>query len=301
MNDTIKFDNKYILCGYGFKEESPYLLLDSLSKPTTRYYFFVRNVSFTLTSYKTRYCVGKYDMLTFQDEPCSSNALLTSKDIRCQDCNQAIGFNPAFYNASSQISAKQQVYNSQKHCIYLAYFDKKLIKVGISHYKRTITRLCEQGARAAAIIYEYDNAYKARGAEAMIIKDLKLPEAVSNSKKMKLISETFDYADAKEKLTKLSGEFHRQINSTTIKSPEIYNFQQHYLAENTLKGDIFDVSKVSPISISGKCIGMIGNILITEQQNQQFMVPIKLLISHTVTFSEKIIKNKIVPTQMSLF
>ena len=180
-------------------------------------------------------------------------------------------------------------------------FGKNLIKVGIAHYKRIINRLCEQGARAAAIIYEPDNANKARGAEAMIKEDLNIPEVVQNSTKLKLICEKFDFLDAKEKLTKLSNEFHSQINSTINKPPETYNFDQHYLGDNTLLKNVFDVSKERPLYISGKCVGMIGNILIVEQHNQQFMVPIKLFISHVVTFSEKVIKNKIVPKQMSLF
>lgn len=302
MDSIIKYNNKYILSGYGFKEGIPYLLLDSLSKPKIRHYLFVRDTSFTLIRYNTRHCIGKYDMFTFQDEPCSSNSLLTTKDIRCQDCNRAIGFNPAFYNVrSSQISEKQQAYNTQKHCVYLAYFGKSLIKVGIAHYKRSITRLCEQGARAAVIMHEYDNAQKARETELMIKNNFQIPEVVNNSKKMKLIREIFDYTDAKEKLLKLSDEFHRQIDSTAIETPKIYNFDQNYLGQNTLKKDIFDVSAVSPLSISGKCIGMIGNILIVEQQNQQYMVPIKLFISHTVSFSQEIIKSKIVPTQLSLF
>ena len=241
-------------------------------------------------------------MLTFEDEPCSDDSLLTSSDNRCQSCNKAIGFNPAFYNASpSQISEKQQKYNLQAHCVYLAYFSKNLIKVGIAHQKRSIIRLCEQGARAAAIIYHCDSAYKARGAEVMIKNDMGISEAVNNSRKMKLLREEYNFDKAKDKLSDLNKAFHESIKSGQISLPKLYDFQEDYLGDNTLKKDIFDVSKASPLSISGKCIGMIGNILLMEQGNQQFMVPVKLFVSHVVTFSEKFVKNDIVPTQMSLF
>lgn len=302
MEKKVFFNEKYLLSGYGFKDHEPYFQLDTILEGRSRRLFhFIRNNTFTLTRYKSRYCIGRYNILTFIDEPCPKRHRLFDNQTICQDCKSAIDFNPAFYNVSSdKISDKQRKYNEQKHNVYLAYFGSENLKVGIAHHKRTFIRLLEQGARAAAVIQNCSDAYEARKIEAFIKRQFNISEALQTATKKKLLNLQYDFHDAKNRILDLVGEISISLHSINS-SPNVHNFNYDYIGENSLDTDIIDVSKGTPLFISGKCIGMVGDIMVVEQFGRKFLVPIKLFISHIVKFKEDLVKHKTLPKQLSLF
>ncbi len=296
----IKFNEKYILSGYGFNETSPYLLLDSVPDNNSgRLKFNFQGQVFSLERFKRRYCIGRYNIETFESSPCPQKAILSEKSNTCIDCFLAIGFNPAFYNVPpEELSLQQRRYNEQPHNVYLAYFSSNIIKVGIAHSQRTLTRWCEQGARVATIIKRCRNAYEARDVEATISEKSDLSDAITSTIKRKLLNTYFDYQDADQEIRKIRNyiatELHIEIEQT-----EIHNLQNYYIQNYSLDSNIVDVSKEKPLYISGKGIGMIGDILIVEQGGRQFMVSIKLFVSHLIRITDQIKEHLAAPIQMA--
>jgi len=300
MNNKIEFNAKYILAGYGFDNQKPYILLDSTLRGTTKHLkFYFQDQIFSLIRFKGRYCIGRYDLKTFSSSPCPEKAKLTEKNNTCINCFRAIGFNPAFYNVTpEELSPQQREYNEQPHNVYLAYFGAKAIKVGIAHHKRTLTRWCEQGARAATVIKECYNAYAARDIEAMVGRRLNLSDAINSSTKRKLLNEPFDFDKAIFEIDQVWKRIVAELNIQTQKT-EINDLHKYYLGSHSLDSDIIDVSKEQPLYLSGKGIGMVGDTLIVEQSKRQFMVSIKKFISHSVQVTNEIKIHKVVPVQMA--
>lgn len=300
MSNAINLNEKYILAGYGFDNITPYLLLDSFfNGKSKRLKFSFQDQLFSLIRFKGRYCIGRYDLKTFDSSPCPEKAALSEKNNTCINCFRAIGFNPAFYNRSSEeLSPQQKEYNEQPHNVYLAYFGLKTIKVGIAHYKRTLTRWCEQGARAATVIKKCYNAYEARDMESIVERKLNLPDAINSNTKRKFLNEPFNFHNAVIELRQICNRIEAELN-IEIEQTEISDLQKYYLGEHSLGSGIVDVSKEKPLYISGKGIGMIGDMLIVEQVNRQFMASIKLFISHLVQITDEMKEYSVVPIQMA--
>ena len=64
---------------------------------------------------------------------------------------------------------------------------------------------------------------------------------------------------------------------------------------------IIDVSEHTDGKISGKCLGLYGDIVLFENEGQQFMCSLKKLISYKVIFSEREEKVDFEPQQISMF
>lgn len=83
--------------------------------------------TFTLRHTQKRFCIGPFDLKTYQSKACENSVELMPfsqyKDDMCPACREETGFNPAFYNADS-ISAQQRAYNLHAalrvHGVFLA-------------------------------------------------------------------------------------------------------------------------------------------------------------------------------------
>ncbi|NEJ84280.1 DUF2797 domain-containing protein, partial [Rhizobium leguminosarum] len=112
-------------------------------------------------------------------------------------CSASIQFNPAFYHvAPSQLSQQQQSYNLQAHVVYLAYFGRDIIKVGIANEKRIRTRWLEQGARAAVVLQRLQDAYAARAVEEYISATYNIPERITIKQKLQSLHMPYYFEDA---------------------------------------------------------------------------------------------------------
>jgi hypothetical protein len=100
------------------------------------------------------------------------------------------GFNPAFYNAPT-LSPQQQLRNLEPHLVYLAHFGGSTMKVGMTHARRGIHRLLEQGARMGVLLARFADAYRARALEERIARDLEIAEAVRPARKRQLLGAPF--------------------------------------------------------------------------------------------------------------
>jgi hypothetical protein len=295
---------KYIFSGYEIQKENSFFVFDSYETANVdRDKISIFETPFTITRFKQRFCIGRYDLKTFESFACPHRKNL-SDDVKgniCMDCFKFNSFNPSFYNMrASDLSSKQREYNLSPHNVYLVAFSEAHIKVGISHHERTLTRWLEQGARVATIIYKCENAYDAREIEERITKELKLLESYRGDSKRQLLSEPLKNDKILIRLDDTRKKIENYLNSKTVQS-ENFDLNEYYLRNETLSKNIIDVSNESPLIISGLGIGLIGDTLIFKNGNQQFMVSLKKIQSHQISFISTMTKQNFKPVQISLF
>ena len=302
-----KETDKVILAGYGFDAGGPHLVLNTLNEER-QYRFPVANQTFSLKCLPQRYCVGRFDLKTFQTQTCPMKVELIgdSKDTSCPACLEATGFNPSFY-FSSNVSPQQRAYNETPHFVYMVYFSPNHVKVGISSESRGIERLLEQGARAALILGRFENADKARELESELCAQEGIYETMRASKKEELFREfPFDINQACEVLHQQALD--RNLNPIQISEMvpgyegDVLNLQPYYFVESPQTGRIQAAGEGYEDICGGLCVGMIGSNLVFKQDSLYFVAPIKSWISHIVELhTGEIIKPyDAEPTQMAL-
>ncbi len=293
-----------VLSGYGFDQSGSFIQLDQHSTGSIdRKLFYLVGKSFTLKKEIGRYCTGLFDLKTLENDVCPNAAeLLSPKANNCYDCFESIGFNPAFYHLEQhQISSQQRAYNQTEHIVYLAYFAPGLIKVGISSNKRKEHRWKEQGARFIAHIYTVANAYEARHIEEKISTKLELPEVVLGKKKRALLNTNLNFNSAQADFISLMDQIDSVIPTPTNRE-RVYNLEEFFNPNRTqLASTIIDVSEHADGKISGKCIGLYGDIVLFENANQQFMFSLKKMISYKILFSDRVEGMNFAPQQISMF
>lgn len=219
------------------------------------------------------------------------------KDDMCPACREETGFNPAFYNADS-ISAQQRAYNLTPHFVYMAYFSPQHLKVGISSETRGIERLLEQGARVAGILKRFANADEARALEAHLCAQEGIYETMRLGTKVRLLSDPFK-ADAAIETVYEAARAHGV-------EPEggVLDLTKYYFGDVEAAPDIVQLPDDSPSDmVAGRCVGMVGGILMLEQGGNVFAAPVKEWESYEVeiTVGELLCEYEYEPQQMGLF
>lgn len=289
-----------IISGYSFDKIGPYLIFCDTENGEYKK-FSLENKNLNITKTPKRYCIGAYDLSSCSYKICPhKNKLdLSSKINNCPECFRKIGFNPAFYNAKT-ISPKQLKYNELEHSVYMAYFSNSHIKIGIASKKRINLRLLEQGARAAYILKTFPDAYLARDLEAKLCYGgFGLLEKLSSSQKANILCNV-DY-DEKEAFTSLNKMLK---NIDIIPESEFLNLNPKYFYNHTPENFSNYISYVKDTNyLSGKVVGMVGDMIILKQDFDFFAVSVKSFISHEIefnqdnTFKRYEVQNK----QLSLF
>ena len=275
-----------LLSGYTYRPEvGPCWQVDDLAtSPATRYIFPVRNQPLSLQSLSVRYCTGTYDVATQRYVPCPHQRLVQPPYQNCYPCFEAIGFNPAFYNVPrAQVSPRQQAYNQEPHCTYLAYFGPEVVKVGIAHHKRVLKRWLEQGARAALTLQTTADAYAARALEVQVSQALKLPERITGNKKKQLLNLPYCFEQAAQTLTQ-----YQQVISQALSLQEntytVQDLQPHYLPKVPPQ-PLADADRQQQ-AVAGRVLGMVGDLVVYEAEGRFWMSALKQYVGRArVDFS----------------
>lgn len=267
-------DQWTILSGHGCGEQGPYLVLDTLNRePWQRQSVAIRERVFTFTRCEERHCTGRYDLETGRGVPCPGRArLMDAAHDQCGACFAATGFNPAFYNAS-QISAQQRRRNAEPHVVYLVSFGVGALKVGMTHAPRRLARLLEQGARLGAVIASFPNADAARELEASIVAELGVAESVRAARKRQLLGVPLALDAARAELAASIERVAAHHPGVDARAP-IAALDRYYFGAAALPGTLTDLSETLPHCISGRCLGLIGDVLVVSQGARHFMLSI---------------------------
>lgn len=299
-------DHATVLAGYGFAEDGPYLKINDIDAGTVER-FPVRGRVFSLRCLPRRVCIGRFDLETFQAEVCPLNVELLpdSKDTMCPACVKATGFNPSFYYADF-ISPQQRAYNLTPHFTYLAYFSPRHVKAGISSETRGIERLLEQGARAARVVGRFANADDARALEAALCACPDVLETMRASLKARLlVEERYDPGEAMRALDDAAKRL-AQVDAVAqagFAPEQARDLSPYYFGGPSPDVDDIEMAEGFPDSCGGVCAGMVGSVLVFEQDGMFFSVPVKDWESHGVDVleDEVICSYKAQPRQFSLF
>ena len=292
-------EGQYLFVHYGYgAEHQPHLSLLPRNGDTFTH-FEPRDEAFTLRfDTSTRYCSGWHDLSTARSFPCPDTAELPGQYDQCRHCQQKTGFNPAFYNAIS-VSEQQQARNAQPHMLYLAHFAPGVVKVGISWAERGIRRLLDQGARSALIIKTFPTADIARQYEAKTAALPGIAETLQVRQKHQYLKRPYDAGAGAQELRAARDRLIREVGMTPEDNEPIH-LDRYYVDNNPLHPqNLVDITNGT--SISGTCIGMVGSVLIMEQDELQYTLPLGKLTGYYATLSHDVTKNDTAPHQASLF
>lgn len=294
-----------VLAGYGFDEAGPYLSLNHLDQKQQRRYA-VQGKTFSLSRFPRRRCVGRFDLETGLRSVCPLEVELLpdTKDDMCPACQEATGFNPSFYYADS-VSPQQRAYNLTPHFVYLAYFAPHSVKAGITAEMRGINRLLEQGARSARVVGRFADAYQARELEAALVAQPGILETMRASKKIDLlINERYDTVEATDVLERVSSQLAQVggVRDAGFAPEAIQELSPFYFGAASPPHENLQLAEGSPDVCGGRCVGMVGDALVFEQQGANFLVSLKSWVTHEVSLVEgKVLcEYTFAPQQMSL-
>lgn len=298
-----------LLAGYGCDEKGGYLVLDELGSRWQRRRVAVLDTQLTLQQLppaaahaarpglaetsRDRWCSGRFDLSTGQGEPCPEQSELRDDGFeQCLACRRATGFNPAFYFAP-EVSPQQQARNLEPHVVYLAHFGADTFKVGMTHARRGIQRLLEQGARIGLLLARFPDAHQARALEERLARELGVSETVRSARKRHLLGAPFVPAAVRRELLAVA-EQARRLEPGVALQPELVELDRYYGGSALFASAMTDLSETAPLSISGRCVGMIGDVLVTVQGGQHYMLSIGDMVCRRVRLTGREQPNRMV-------
>lgn len=295
-----------LLAGYGCDEDGGYLVLDELGSRWRRRRCNVLGAQLTLQQLPPaaahgaaaeagfdRWCTGRFDLSSGRGEPCPDQAQLRDDAFeQCLACRRATGFNPAFYFAP-EVSPQQQARNLEPHMVYLAHFGAGTFKVGMTHARRGIHRLLEQGARMGLLLAQFPDAHQARALEERMARELGVPETVRSARKRHLLGAPFAPAAVRSELLAIAAQA-RNADPCVAMQPELVELDRYYGGSALFTHTMTDLSETTPLSISGRCVGMIGDVLITAQSGQHYMLAIGELVCRRIRVTGREQPNRLI-------
>lgn len=266
---------RLLLTGYTYhSEQGPCWQVDDLDQtPTQRYCVPIQQQTLSLQPLATRHCTGTYDAVSKKYIPCPYRRQVNAPYQNCYSCFEGIGFNPAFYHVSQeQLSARQQAYNQEPHCTYLAYFGPGVIKVGIARHARMQKRWLEQGARAAVVLQITPDAYQARELEERISNTFRIPERITSTQKKKLLSIPYNFSQAAATISQRVQNIIQVLKLKAVHQP-VQDLQTHYFSESQPSMLLDADQRKEPIA--GRVVGMAGDLLVYESEDRFWMAALK--------------------------
>lgn len=291
-------DQSLVLAKTSFSNEKPYLLINNIEEKTQQL-FYPLGKTFSLEKLNKRYCIGSFDLAKGSTQACPLSIEFPAdyKEEMCPACREATGFNPAFYNTPS-ISPQQRAYNNTPHYVYLAYFSPNHVKVGITAERRGISRLLEQGARAALIVGHFSTAEEARALEERLCASDSIYETMRTAKKAELLCDIhYDFTEASHTLRKVAQSFDLHP------SEQVLNLDSYYFEAQTPSPDCMQLPTNGSKNIcGGRCAGVVGSLLVFEQAGINYVVSIKEWEASAINlFENEVIHSyDFEPMQMSL-
>lgn len=295
MHDLVERTFLFTRVSYDPGSNSPYL---RIMNSKGEFQLIQPQGDFTLSfDTNVKRCIGWYDLATKQCHRCPGDRQIDDKYEQCSECQQKTGFNPAFYN-TTDISQQQTELNKQPHILYLAYFSPDVVKVGISYAERKLARLLEQGARNAAILETFPSANIARQYEAKIARLPGLCESVQLRKKAAILAnEHYDSALAEQILRQTIKQIAEQLG-VDFDNNELLDLSPHMFAIESIDNDLTEITE--PM-IAGHFVGLIGSMLIMQQNDRFIFLPLKKYIGYDMNISRTVEQIDLVPVQASLF
>lgn len=290
--------------GIKWIDEKPFMMINCIDKKDI--YMKPLEGKIHLKKTKKKLCKGYFDLESQKYIGCRNNRELAESGYdQCLDCESKSNFKMCKmcngdYCKTSQTIARE--YCSQPHYIYLAYFEKDIVKVGTAAQSRKTERLLEQGAIYSIYIAKTPDGRLARKLEKMI-SQTGIKTRVLTSQKMKRLlpekrgTQIFDILNIKcqEIRQMMPNSFLQywiepEINDYSDVIKEIRtSFQQPYsqmclFSENM--GDYSNYLLEEGDDIDGEILGAIGSVLVYEKKGKNYVKDSKEYIGWVVDISD---------------
>lgn len=278
---------KFIFSGVNYSSRRGQFLLDSVDTHDRLIVQF-SDSPVSLRRMKARFCSGWYDLSCLTSYPCPTSSPLDNQGNSCEDCLNKTGFIPFFHTIPFvKLSPQQQLYNSSPHSVYLASFGPDLIKVGISSSARLHERWLDQGALYAREIFNCCDAATARNREAFVSSHTSTTEQISTilkARSMVRYGISYNPEPAFDRVIKLLSD----CISLSDKANLTVDLNTHYRPERIPFSKLIDISKESPLEISGSVFSTIGSICIFENNGCYYLCDTNKFKSHIIHFDRTI-------------
>jgi hypothetical protein len=239
------------------------------------------NFSFNWRLSKDMFCIGYFQDGEYIE--CINNLLVGKGFERCKYCEDKVGFRSAFlFGGAPNDNAKK--YLSQKHYVYLAYFEPGIIKVGTASSSRKELRLIEQDALMYMIIAQSDG-FNIQNLEKAISSNFQIVEKVTLKQKLKSIEQRPNFENAQKLLLKYRDEILvnpiviERFSSWFIKDTKIINLIDRLENIYFPKNANFESETEHVV---GKFLGLRGRFLIIKNSNFEVMLDKKQLIGRLI-------------------
>jgi hypothetical protein len=237
-------------------------------------------------------CGGSFAENTWS--PCPSKSVGKSKCEVCRAREKNFVFTvfDGFNRENVSESDLQKI--AGPHVVYLALFDKNLIKVGVSKRERKELRQLEQGAHYTLFIAETSDGILARQIETLLRKS-GLVDKIKPSQKKEFLCPEIAEKEGEEILRKVF-ESHKEVfqdhallQNFLTKTPEFISWKSAYHLTNIEKSAkaFHSVTLNDKESVSGKIISMKGPFLVIETPDELVSVCAKDLLGREIEFEEK--------------
>lgn len=196
------------------------------------------------------------------------------------------GFNTAMLNAEDL----QKI--SGEHWVYLALFNKNVVKIGVSKAERKTMRQIEQGTHFTQFIAKTPDGTQARQIETLI-RQQGLADKVPASQKKEFICPEITEAEGRMVLSELltrhksALEAFPQLKNFLLSEPEFVSWSKTYglshIEENEKKFHTVQLNKDE--SISGTIIAAKGPFLVIETPEELVSICAKDLLGRDIDFT----------------
>lgn len=163
-----------------------------------------------------------------------------------------------------------------------------------------MARLLEQGARSAVILETFPSANVARQYEAQIARLPGLCESVQLRKKAQILVEnSYDEVAARRKLEQVIAVIQRALN-IQFSNPQFAELSS-IMINGAALSSCAAIELWNQPRLSGTFVGLLGQLLIMEQQSRLLVTPMKQYLGNYVTITDDVAPLDIAPVQASLF
>lgn len=159
----------YYLISIDWEEGIPQFVLQNNSDNSIQRRDAIGQFSFSVG--QTQHCVGNRDIVDHRLMGCPDGREVIGSLHKCESCDQNDLLKFCARCTGKQCPITNQVVLercAQEHIIYLAYFPRDTVKVGVAHGRRKYIRLYEQGALCALFAFSCPDGKTARRFESLI-------------------------------------------------------------------------------------------------------------------------------------
>lgn len=267
----------------------PYLSYKKTLDSAITYKIFDVSELITIVVNKDKYCMGHFSHPSYNIFPCPYKNRLT--DTSLKQCGNCRSVDSTYFMPLEILSFEQiNILKNQPHLNYINIFGADIIKIGVAAKVRKFTRVLEQGSFATIFFTECDG-FVARQLEEYISKSLKIKQSVTWESKLKTLNHIpmqkilhASLMNVLDDITNIISNFHLKY---LLPIPEFsLNYDKYHINTQNKFKKINYIDKITSNDVlTGKNIGLFGEIMILSHKEQIFAVNTKSLIGYDVDIS----------------